>query len=106
METNAANRDSIKIRTIRRILVIRDDQEFFDGYWNREITMLNIKPRYLVNENGRRTAAVLSMKDYRMLIQRLEDLEDALDLDEAAETATSFREYAEIREELQKDGKL
>ena len=42
--------------------------------------MLNIKPRYLVDENGRKTGAVLSMKDYRRLMQRLEDLEDALDL--------------------------
>jgi len=68
--------------------------------------MFNIKPKYLVNEKGRKTAAVLSMKDYRLLLQRLEDLEDALDLDEAVETATDFREYSEIRAELQKEGKL
>lgn len=68
--------------------------------------MRNIKPKYLVNENGRETAAVLSMKDYRSLMQRLEDLEDALDLDEAVETATGFREYTDIRAELQKEGKL
>ncbi len=68
--------------------------------------MRNIKPKYLVNEDGRKTAAVLSMKDYRSLMQRLEDLEDALDLDEAVETATGFREYTDIRAELQKEGKL
>ncbi len=68
--------------------------------------MLNINPKYLVNEKGRKTAAVLSMKDYRSLMQRLEDLEDALDLDEAVETATGFREYSEIRAELRKEGKL
>ena len=68
--------------------------------------MLNINPKYLVNEKGRKTAAVLSMKDYRSLMQRLEDLEDALDLDEAVDTATGFREYTEIRAELRKEGKL
>jgi len=68
--------------------------------------MLNIKPKYLVDQKGRKTAAVLSMRDYRLLMQRLEDLEDALDLDEAVETATDFREYSEIRSELQKEGKL
>jgi len=68
--------------------------------------MLNIKPKYLVNETGRKTAAVLSMKEYRALMQRLQDLEDALELDEAVDTATGFREYAEIRAELQNDGKL
>ena len=36
--------------------------------------MLNIKPKYLVNEKGRKTAAVLTMKDYRPLMQRLQDL--------------------------------
>jgi PHD/YefM family antitoxin component YafN of YafNO toxin-antitoxin module len=68
--------------------------------------MLNIKPKYLVNEKGRKTAAVLSMKDYRSLMQRLADLEDALDLDEAVETATGFREYTEIRAELQKEARF
>jgi len=68
--------------------------------------MLNIKPQYLINEKGRKTAAVLSIKDYRSLMQRLEDLEDTLDLDEAVETATGFREYTEIRTELQEKGSL
>ncbi len=63
--------------------------------------MLNIKPKYVVDEKGRRTAVLLSVKDYRALMQRLQDLEDALDLDRAVETATGFREYSEIRAELQ-----
>ena len=63
--------------------------------------MLNVKPKYLVNEKGRKTAAVLSMKDYRCLMQRLEDLEDALDLDQAVEAAEGFREYTVIRENLE-----
>ena len=65
--------------------------------------MLKIKPKYVVDEKGRRTAVVLSIKDYRALMQRLEDLEDALDLDQAVETATGFRKYSEIRAELQVD---
>ena len=65
--------------------------------------MLNIKPKYVVDEKGRKTAVVLSIKDYRALMQRLEDLEDALDLDRAVESATGFREYSEIRAELQVD---
>ena len=68
--------------------------------------MLAIRPKYLVNEKGRKTAAVLSMKEFRALIQRLEDLEDALELEEAAESATGFREYTEIRPVLQREGKL
>ena len=65
--------------------------------------MFNIKPKYVVDEKGRKTATILSIKDYRALMQRLEDLEDALDLDHAVETATGFRPYSEIRVELQVD---
>ena len=62
--------------------------------------MLSVKPKYLVDEQGKRTAVVLSMRDYRSLLQRLEELEDALDLDEAIGTAKGFRDYNEIRAEL------
>jgi len=68
--------------------------------------MLNVKPKYLVDEQGKRTAVVLSMRDYRKLLQRLEELEDALDLDEAVEAAKGFRDYNEIRAELQKEGRI
>ena len=63
--------------------------------------MLNIKPKYVVDEKGRKTAVVLSIKDYRALMQRLQDLEDALDLDRAVESVTGFRAYSKIRAELQ-----
>ena len=62
--------------------------------------MLNIKPRYLVDEAGRKTGAVSSMEDYRCLMQRLKDLEDALDLGRTVQNASGFREYATIRDEL------
>ena len=72
--------------------------------------MFMSKPKYLANAKGRKTSFVLSISDYGPLIQRLKDMhqeiEDALELDQAVETATGFREYAEIREELQRDGKL
>ena len=44
---------------------------------------------------------MLLVKDYRRLLQRLEDLEDVPDLDRAVRTATGFRDYAAIRDELQ-----
>ena len=72
----------------------------------RGIFMLNLNPKYLVNTKGRKTAVVLSMKEYRLLIERLEDLEDILEMDEAVETETDSRDYREIRAELKKEGKL
>ena len=68
--------------------------------------MLTINPKYIVDDKGKKTAAVLTMKEYDFLIKCLEDLEDILEMDSAVETATDFRDYQEIRSELQKEGKL
>ena len=68
--------------------------------------MLNINPQYLVDDKGEKTGALLSIKEYQMLMQRLEDLEDMLEMDIAVETETDFRDYQDIRDELTKEGKL
>lgn len=68
--------------------------------------MVTINPKYIVDDKGEKTAAVLTMKEYDFLIKYLEDLEDILEMDSAVETATDFRDYQEIRSELKKEGKL
>lgn len=68
--------------------------------------MLNVNPRYLVNAKGRKTAVVLSMKEYRLLIEHIEDLEDTLEMDIAVKSETTFRDYRDIQAELRKEGKL
>ena len=73
---------------------------------DRRTFMLNINPQYLVNHKGEKTAAVLSMQEYRLLMQHLEDLEDILDMDIAMKGETHFRDYREIQAELKKEDKL
>ena len=68
--------------------------------------MLTINPKYIINDKGEKTAAVLTMKEYDFFIKCLEDLEDILEMDSVAETATNFRDYQEIRSDLQREGKL
>lgn len=68
--------------------------------------MLNVNPRYLVNAKGRKTAVVLSMKEYRLLMEHIEDLEDTLEMDAAVKSETTFRDYRDIRAELKAEGKL
>lgn len=68
--------------------------------------MLTINPKYIVNDKGEKTAAILTMKEYQFLMKCLEDLEDILEMDSAVETATDFRDYQEIRAELKREGKL
>jgi PHD/YefM family antitoxin component YafN of YafNO toxin-antitoxin module len=65
--------------------------------------VLNINPQYLVDDKGEKTAALLSIKEYRLLMQRLEDLEDMLEMDAAIQTETDFRDYRDIRADLIKD---
>lgn len=68
--------------------------------------MFTVNPRFLVNAKGRKTAVVLSMKEYRLLIEHIEDLEDTLEMDAAVKSETTFRNYSEIRAELKAEGKL
>ena len=68
--------------------------------------MLNINPQYLVDDTGERTAALLSIKEYQFLMQRLEDLEDILEMDAAVRTETDFRDYRDVQADLIKEGKL
>jgi PHD/YefM family antitoxin component YafN of YafNO toxin-antitoxin module len=64
------------------------------------------KARYLIDDKGNKKAVLLDIKEYQRFMKRLEDLEDALSLDEAARSAQSFREYGEIRAELEQAGRL
>ena len=68
--------------------------------------MLKINPQYLVDDKGEKTAALLTIKEFQLLMQRLEDLEDILEMDAAVKTETEFRDYQDIRADLIKEGKL
>ena len=67
--------------------------------------MAKIK-QYVVDEKGKRKAVMLDIASYHALLEHLEDLEDALELDEAVRSAKSFRPYDEIRAELKQSGRL
>ena len=62
--------------------------------------------KYVVDEKGQKKAVLLDIKDYSRLLSRLEELEDALELDEAVRKAQGFRAYRDVREELRKEGRL
>ena len=68
--------------------------------------MKKINPQFLINEKGEKTAALLSIKEFRLLMQCLEDLEDILEMDAAVKTESEFRDYKDIQADLIKEGKL
>jgi len=64
------------------------------------------KVRYIIDEKGKKKAVLMDIKEYQQVMRRLEDLEDALDLDIAVRETRSFKDYQVIREELKKEGRL
>jgi hypothetical protein len=62
--------------------------------------------KYLIDSRGRKTAVLLGIKEYSQLLERLEELQDTLDLDKAIRNTDDFRDYRDIRKELQKEGRL
>lgn len=46
------------------------------------------------------------MKEYRLLMEHIEDLEDTLEMDIAVKSETTFQDYREIQAELKAEGKL
>jgi PHD/YefM family antitoxin component YafN of YafNO toxin-antitoxin module len=62
------------------------------------------KAQYIVDEKGRKKAVLLSIKEYKSLIARIEDLEDAIELDKAVRDAKSFKEHNEFMKELGDEG--
>jgi PHD/YefM family antitoxin component YafN of YafNO toxin-antitoxin module len=73
-------------------------------FWS--VRLSKWKEKYLVDEAGKKAAVVLAIKDYRRLLERLEDLEDAVELDAARRSAKKFRPYSDIRRELREAGQL
>ncbi|MBI5893839.1 MAG: hypothetical protein HZB79_09380 [Deltaproteobacteria bacterium] len=64
--------------------------------------MLNIadviKPKYLIDEKGHKTAVVINLKDYNNLLEFIEDMEDANDILRAEKKAAGFTPYERFRQ--------
>ncbi len=68
--------------------------------------MNKASPQYIVDGKGRKKAVVLPIKEFNRLMEHLEDLEDALALDEAVKNSQEFTDYQEIRDELRQEGRI
>ena len=64
--------------------------------------MRKINPQYLKNANGKESFVVLSVKDFKAIIEELEDMEDVRLYDEAKKDDDGerilFSEYIKSRE--------
>lgn len=57
-------------------------------------------PNIILDAAGKPTEVMLTVKEYRALLQRLEDLEDALELREARKHGGTFEELHTVLKRL------
>ena len=58
---------------------------------------LEAKPKFLIDERGKRKSVLISAKDFQRLEELIEDLEDTIDLLKAEREALSFTPYEKFR---------
>lgn len=58
---------------------------------------LEAKPKFLIDERGKRKGVLISSKDFQRLEELIEDLEDTIDLLKAEREAVSFTPYEKFR---------
>jgi len=62
-------------------------------------------PHFIVGPDGRKRGVVLEVTHYRRLMRRIEDLEDTLALDRAAQSSKKLVPYETVRKRLTQAGK-
>jgi hypothetical protein len=67
--------------------------------------MARVPVKFIIGPKGKTEAVQLGVSEYRRLIRRLEDLEDAVTLDRAEETSKGLIPYSTIRKRSKRPGK-
>lgn len=70
------------------------------------MSKLRLNPKIFFDENGEPKDVLIPVAQYRKLLDRLEDAEDAQALERAIKTAKSFIPADEVWAELERAGKL
>ena len=65
-----------------------------------------ISAKYITDENGKKTAVIIDIKDYDDLLSYIEDMEDANELLKAEATADGFTRLKDFEKELIEEGYL
>lgn len=67
---------------------------------------MTIKTSYLVDEKGHKKSVVLTIDDYLHLREYLQELEDALDLKKAKESANKFIDFEDFVAKIKTHGRI
>lgn len=65
--------------------------------------MISVKKRYVVNERGERLSVLLDIKDYRKLLEELEELECLRAYDAAKSSGDEAIPFEQAIEEIERE---
>ncbi|HHT9133585.1 MAG TPA: hypothetical protein ACFYD2_01665 [Candidatus Avalokitesvara rifleensis] len=63
--------------------------------------MIKIHTKYVHDKKGKPLEVVLPVKEFKALLEYVEEIEDSLDLEKAIEEAKEFVPWEEFKKELQ-----
>ena len=93
------------MRRRREVQDVLSAERRAETYSEGGLTVIRLKEKYVVDESGKKKAVLLDMDTYRKLLDHLEKLEDAQELDEARCASESVRSYEDIRRGLKQAGR-
>ena len=67
---------------------------------------MTIQTEYVIDKKGHKKSVLMSVRDYLKLVDYLEDLEDAVDLKKAGQTAKNFTDFDVLRAKYKKQGRI
>jgi hypothetical protein len=67
---------------------------------------VKVQPQYVVDDKGKRRGVLLTLEEYQLLLDIAEDRIDAADLEEAISAGDELVPYDQVRQDLQRKGKL
>ena len=67
---------------------------------------MNLPKTLIIDKRGKPKGVILKISEYNKLLRLIEELEDALDLKNAVETASEFISHKELLEQLKEKGIL
>lgn len=63
--------------------------------------MIKIHTKYIRDKEGKLLKVVLPVKEFKAMLEYIEEIEDSLDLEKAIEEAKEFVPWEEFKKELQ-----
>ncbi len=71
--------------------------------WPKECTLKTFDEKFVVDEKGERVGVILSIEDYRKMLEELEELESIRAYDEAKASKDKAIPFGKAVEEIEKE---